>query len=929
MTNKGTSTPASTVGDLVEKENIPPSRPSQPVSETTNTSSTTSPNLVGANASLKEKVVTQQLDRSDSWEKASHTSGGGEKETTTTNKEKEKVKESEDDWEKVSVPSVAGEKEKELKPAPPPIVNFWAARQQAQDAKRREVITQRPILPSSSVPLTATPKSKSGGETAKSKAMSKDIADKDPLPSSRRSNESSRSTHRNDLSSSQTLKGDVHKGDKVDASAVPTVSDTASWPTPDNVAIDDRRKSTTLDKPETRSNGSKSKAWVTMPFVPTPKFETQLPPAAARRGARSSRGRDGLTRGGHNSSANSTEKPESGGAMPPPPIPKHAGDQDRGRKSEGSRGTRSSSLPTGNRRATSRESTMTSVRKPAGPGKENTTVSATAPSKVPEAEQANNEKASTFNSHTPSGSSSHHNGNPNIINAATNGDFDTSHITAEPVADPFAVSNGESVTRPLYLPDRARPTYPSYRGSGDSVREPRPPKNREWSREKSDVVREKVESWRDREVSNEPAWRRDPRPDRGRGGSYRGGRSGHSASYQSSHAYTSPLPQNGFENPKSSNPSEPRSRQSSQVFPMPTQPPPNRNTPRSQSIPVTMMYPGYYGNGPGLPPALSPIQTDMSGYGYSSMQMQPGIMSAMPYNDPLNSYAVLSMVMTQIEYYFSIDNLCKDLYLRKNMDSQGWVPLSIIANFKRIKTLTDEAMSMDTLRFVCQQVKSVEYMHGDDGDDRLRRRDGWEGFVLDKNERFPAAQNDGPSLRAQVPPMPMMSIPSAEGMPFTPQQVKSPPVGMPPMNSGYNQPSAAQFAPIPSLDGHSGDQVFYPTQDHSRRDMTTSPLSQTEFGIRQGMSFMSNPRPSAVNGHRRQISRNFSEEINFPDEAIASINICVREPLPDVAIEEHMVMPPIHPVLSNESRGSNIDMPSVSIPPRVSGLRGGAASPEQ
>jgi hypothetical protein len=311
------------------------------------------------------------------------------------------------------------------------------------------------------------------------------------------------------------------------------------------------------------------------------------------------------------------------------------------------------------------------------------------------------------------------------------------------------------------------------------------------------------------------------------------------------------------------------------------------------------------------------------------MQMQPGIMSAMPYNDPLNSYAVLSMVMTQIEYYFSIDNLCKDLYLRKNMDSQGWVPLSIIANFKRIKTLTDEAMSMDTLRFVCQQVKSVEYMHGEDGDDRLRRRDGWEGFVLDKNERFPAAQNDGPSFQPQVHPVPMMPIPSADGMPFTTQPVKSPPLGMPPMSSGYSQPSVAQFGPIPSLDGQNGDQVFYPPQDNSRRDMTTSPISQTESGIRPGISFMSNHRPSVVNGHRRQISRNFSEEINFPDEAIASINICVREPLPDLALEEHSMMPPINRVLSNESRGSNADTPSVSIPPRVSGLRGGAASPEQ
>ncbi|KAI9881800.1 MAG: hypothetical protein M1823_006488, partial [Watsoniomyces obsoletus] len=40
-------------------------------------------------------------------------------------------------------------------------------------------------------------------------------------------------------------------------------------------------------------------------------------------------------------------------------------------------------------------------------------------------------------------------------------------------------------------------------------------------------------------------------------------------------------------------------------------------------------------------------------------------------------------------------------------------------------------------------------------------------------------------------------------------------------------------------------------------------------------------------------------------------------------------MPGMARVLSNESRGSNADVPPVSIPPRISGLRGGAASPEQ
>lgn len=38
----------------------------------------------------------------------------------------------------------------------------------------------------------------------------------------------------------------------------------------------------------------------------------------------------------------------------------------------------------------------------------------------------------------------------------------------------------------------------------------------------------------------------------------------------------------------------------------------------------------------------------------------------------------------QLEFYFSTDNLCKDFFLRKHMDNDGWVSLELIATFKRV-----------------------------------------------------------------------------------------------------------------------------------------------------------------------------------------------------------------------------------------------------
>lgn len=44
-------------------------------------------------------------------------------------------------------------------------------------------------------------------------------------------------------------------------------------------------------------------------------------------------------------------------------------------------------------------------------------------------------------------------------------------------------------------------------------------------------------------------------------------------------------------------------------------------------------------------------------------------------------------IVNQIDYYFSNENLVKDTYLRQNMDEQGWVPVSLIAGFKKVSIL--------------------------------------------------------------------------------------------------------------------------------------------------------------------------------------------------------------------------------------------------
>lgn len=78
-------------------------------------------------------------------------------------------------------------------------------------------------------------------------------------------------------------------------------------------------------------------------------------------------------------------------------------------------------------------------------------------------------------------------------------------------------------------------------------------------------------------------------------------------------------------------------------------------------------------------------------------------------------------IMKQIEYYFSDENLQSDHYLLSLMDSHGWVPISIIAGFKRVKSMsTDIQFILDSL-----QASSTVEVQGNN----VRRRDEWFKYI--------------------------------------------------------------------------------------------------------------------------------------------------------------------------------------------------------
>lgn len=69
------------------------------------------------------------------------------------------------------------------------------------------------------------------------------------------------------------------------------------------------------------------------------------------------------------------------------------------------------------------------------------------------------------------------------------------------------------------------------------------------------------------------------------------------------------------------------------------------------------------------------------------------------FNPSFMEESLMDMVKKQVEYYFSEDNLQRDFFLRRRMDKEGWIPISLIASFHRVQALTqDVALIIKSLK---------------------------------------------------------------------------------------------------------------------------------------------------------------------------------------------------------------------------------------
>jgi len=93
-----------------------------------------------------------------------------------------------------------------------------------------------------------------------------------------------------------------------------------------------------------------------------------------------------------------------------------------------------------------------------------------------------------------------------------------------------------------------------------------------------------------------------------------------------------------------------------------------------------------------------------------------------------------ALVLEQLEHYFSVKNLCRDVFMRSYMDCEGWVPLPFVADFNCIRTVCTD---LDLVRVCASTSEVLEY---NEEHDKVRLKSGWKQWL------FPNPQNDGYGL---------------------------------------------------------------------------------------------------------------------------------------------------------------------------------------
>jgi la-related protein 1 len=102
----------------------------------------------------------------------------------------------------------------------------------------------------------------------------------------------------------------------------------------------------------------------------------------------------------------------------------------------------------------------------------------------------------------------------------------------------------------------------------------------------------------------------------------------------------------------------------------------------------------------------------------------------------LDRSTVVAQARLQIEHYFSIENLLKDMFLRKNMNEEGWVDISLIAKWPEMQKKTQD------MSVLIEAISTSSMVEISPNGSHLRVRHDWAKWLV------PQSQTSAPPMQA-------------------------------------------------------------------------------------------------------------------------------------------------------------------------------------
>ncbi|PIO76464.1 la domain protein [Teladorsagia circumcincta] len=193
---------------------------------------------------------------------------------------------------------------------------------------------------------------------------------------------------------------------------------------------------------------------------------------------------------------------------------------------------------------------------------------------------------------------------------------------------------------------------------------------------------------------------------------------------------------------------------------------------------------------------------------------------------PLNDETLKDCVRKQIEYYFSADNLQKDFFLRRKMNSEGFLPITLIASFPRVRSLTQD------LTLICEGLRDSEKVELSEDANMVRPR-------LNPTE-WPLTPTVHPAQPTSSQSETVTNTASGSTAEPSASQVKAQQEQQPKQSDKGAVPSKTE-APTPSIQAPAAEKKMQPHTSSSKPAGSTeevkskiSTINQEEFRLQKG-----------------------------------------------------------------------------------------------